>query len=576
MAGGLIQIATYGNQDLYLTGNPEITFFKVVYRRHTNFAIESINVKFDDTTGFGKTASLTLPKSGDLIHKTYLEILLPQMNLQRFTNPTEIENAQLAYNAASANYETVLSFMSINCQAYIGAYNEYIPTNTSDSSLMIVAINNVFDAIGSASVIDAFKTLLLSTPDAPFVYDEVSMQSVASRFAPGDSKNLLFPALSIALDKSVKTQEYFFTIFNNAKITLADAKNTNIEFAWVERVGHAIINQIEVNIGGHKIDVQSGDWINIWYELTARRDLQPTYYKLIGNVPELTDFNRDVKPQYLLRVPLQFWFCRASGLALPLISLQYQDVIFNITFRNIEEVSYIEFGQTIKIISNSTTGGILLSEVPGQLKLDIQATLLVDYIYLDGPERRRFAQSSHEYLMDQVQVLEIRNINQPSFNVVLNNFVHSCKELIWVTQKERYTENLDGYTQLRWDNYSLTDANKGNPILDASMDFHSYNRVAKQNGNYFNYVQPYESHYTTPSDGINMYSFAIFPEEAQPSGSANFTRLSRVTLFLDFVQQFLLNENTGLLDPIIFRIYARNVNILRFAGGFGVLAFAYG
>lgn len=576
MAGGLIQIATYGNQDLYLTGNPEITFFKVVYRRHTNFAIESIRVAFDDPTGFGKTASLTLPKTGDAIHKTYLEILLPEMNLQRFTNPTDIQNAQLAYNTANANYQTTLSFMSINARAYVGAFNEYIPVNITDSSLMIVAINNVFNEIGVGPVIDSFTTLLAQTPNAQFTYPEISMQSVASAFAPGDLKNLLFSALSVALDKSIKTQEYFFNIYNDAKKALADAQNTNIKFAWVNRVGHAIINSIEVNIGGHKIDVHYGDWINIWYELTAHRDLEPIYFKLIGNVPELTDFNRVVKPQYLLRVPLQFWFCRSSGLALPLISLQYQDVTFNVTFRNIEDVSYVEFGQPIKIIANSTTGGILLSEVPGQLKIDMQATLLVDYIYLDGPERRRFAQSSHEYLIDQLQYLETRNITQTEYNVVLNNFVHSCKELIWVTQKERYTENLDGFTKLQWDNYSMTDAGKGNPILFSSMDFHSYNRIAKQDGNYFNYVQPYETHQTTPSDGINMYSFSLFPEEDQPSGSANFTRLSRVTLFLEFAQQLLLNVDTSLLDPIIFRIYARNVNILRFAGGFGALAFAYG
>ena len=83
MAGGLIEIVTYGSQDLYLTGTPEITFFKVVYRRYTNFCMESIKVNFDDTVGFGLTSSLTVPKIGDLIHKMYLEVTLPMIEFKR-------------------------------------------------------------------------------------------------------------------------------------------------------------------------------------------------------------------------------------------------------------------------------------------------------------------------------------------------------------------------------------------------------------------------------------------------------------------------------------------------------------
>ncbi len=79
MPGGIINIATYGSQDLFLTGTPEITYFKLVYRRHTNFALESVRLKFDDTVNFGKFSTLTFPKSGDLIHKMYLEVILPEV-----------------------------------------------------------------------------------------------------------------------------------------------------------------------------------------------------------------------------------------------------------------------------------------------------------------------------------------------------------------------------------------------------------------------------------------------------------------------------------------------------------------
>lgn len=106
------------------------------------------------------------------------------------------------------------------------------------------------------------------------------------------------------------------------------------------------------------------------------------------------------------------------------------------------------------------------------------------------------------------------------------------------------------------------------------MDFHSYNRIIRLDGNYFNYVQPYEYHRTTPSDGINMYAFAIFPEEYQPSGSANLSRLSKITIFLEFTD--LLFQNNIIIDPLIVRVYTRNLNILRFISGFGALAFVFG
>lgn len=568
MAGGLIQIATYGSQDLYLTGTPEITFFKVVYRRHTNFSIESIRVPFDDSAGFGKNPSITIPKIGDLVHKIYLEVLLPEINFQRF-DPSNDLKPQV--DQAEQNYEIVTTFMSLNRRAYVSANDIFIAQNSIQSQPMLTAIDTVFTEPTAFQKIEDFQNLMTTTPDAPFSFGEVSLKSVGDSLSPVDSKDIVFAAISVAIDKSIKVQNYFFQVYRDIRNQWLDDLNANLKFAWVQRIGHAILDTIELNIGGHIIDRQYGDWINIWYELSANRSLEKVYFEMIGNVPILTDFDRVPKPKYLLRIPLQFWFCRHSGLALPLVSMQYHDAIFHVKFKKIEDVSYIEAGKLIKI--NDTNEGIMLDEVPAQLNIDIQSNFLVDYIYLDGPERRRFAQSAHEYLIEQIQVLEIRDIQQPKFDVVLNNFVHPVKEMIWVSQKERYTENLDGYNQCRWNNYSLTDDNKGNPISFSQINFHSYVRSARLDGNYYNYVQPWETHTTTPSDGINMYSFSIFPEDSQPSGSANFSRLSRVTLFLEFagtIEGNLLNE------PLILRIYVRNLNILRFVSGMAGTAYTYG
>jgi len=577
MAGGLIQIATYGSQDLFLTGVPEITFFKIVYRRHTNFSMESIAVPFDDPVSFGNYSVVKIPKVGDLIHKTYVEVQLPAINLLRQTIPQEpIPDLEEAVIVARENYQIVFNFMRINRVAFAAAYVPYAAENNSVSAVtdMIDAINSVFD-LADPSVqmaIDAMRALITLDQNAPFTYAEIAMNVIAGQFSMSDNKNDLFNALTIGIEKSIKTQQYYYNNLQEAIAALAEAINPNIKFAWVERLGHAIIESVEIKIGGQKVDKHYGDWLNIWYELSGKRDMEPIYFEMIGNVPTLTNFNRTPKPMYLLKIPLQFWFCKFSGLSIPMVSLQYHDVTLHIKFRTFQEISYIESGTNIKY--STVPGGITLQEVPEDMGININANLLIDYIYLDNHERRRFAQSSHEYLIEELQVLELTNVTQQTLHILINNFVHPSKEIIWVSQKTSYTMNVNGTNQCRWNNYSLTDINEGNPITFSTIDFNSYNRVFRLDGNYFNFVQPYENHWTTPSDGINMYSFSIFPEELQPSGYANLSAISRIVMTLEF--DLGLFTNGVINDPLIVRIYTRNINILRFVNGFSGLMWTYG
>ena len=575
MPGGLIEISTYGSQDLFLTGTPEITFFKVVYRRHTNFSMESVKIALDDLVEFGGYSTLKIPKVGDLMHKTYIEITLPEINLFRQNAPSsqDIGEVQVNLNIANNDYSTILNFMYINRNAFTNSYDKYIAENNIKNTTgdMIQSITDVFTKPGNSTIIDNMRNLLTLT-DAPFTYTEISMDAIASAFTSSSDKSELFKALSIGIDKSIKIQKFFFNIVLQNEKNLTDMNNKNIKFAWVERIGHAILQSIEVKIGGHKIDKHYGEWLNIWYELSGNRDMENIYYQMIGNVSSLTTFNRNIKPAYTLKIPLQFWFCRFSGLSIPLVALEYHNVSLHFKFRKFEELCYIESNTAIKY--SPVDGGITLDEVPDEMGINITANLLIDYIYLDNSERRRFAQSSHEYLIEQLQILDKKNITQQKIQIQINNFVHPSKEIIWLAQRESFTKNLDGTNQCRWDNYSLTINNIGNPIAYSSLDFHSYNRIIRLDGNYFNYVQPYEVHQSTPSDGINMYSFSIFPEEQQPSGSANLSRLARITLYLEFDQSLTINGT--LFDPLTVKIYTRNLNVLRFVSGMSAMAFTYG
>ena len=212
MGGGLMQLVAYGAQDVYLTGNPQITFWKVTYRRYTNFAIESIEQTFNGQADFGRRVQCVISRNGDLAYRTYLQVTLPEIN----------------------------QLMGV------GAY------------------------------------------------------------IPGEG--------------------------------------TGVYARWLDFPGEQLIAQVEVEIGGQRIDRQYGDWMHIWNQLTISAEQQRGYFQMIGNTTQLTFITdpsfadvdgpcdstaprqvcapRNALPETTLYIPLQFWFCTNPGLALPLIALK--------------------------------------------------------------------------------------------------------------------------------------------------------------------------------------------------------------------------------------------------------------
>jgi len=570
MPGGLVEIASYGNQDLYLTGVPEITFFKVVYRRHTNFSLESIPLTFDDPVGFGRTSNLAIKKTGDLLHKIYLEITLPEMNLKRQIIP-DFTNLEAESKQAEKDLETVKTFLNLNKRAYVAGFSAFVAENTLNSDIMITETNRIFEEPGAEQKSVNFEQLLSSNNLTIYLSNEISLNSIVSGFDASNTKTDIFSAMTVGIDKSIKLQDVYFKNEQNLKKTLEDAKNKNIKFAWIDKIGHAIFEYVDVKIGGYRMDKITSDWINVWHELSQNKSMSKTYDEMIGHVTILTNFDRNKKPSYVLRIPMQFWFCRYSGLSIPLISLEYHDVSFEVKFRNLENLSFIEEDNLIKFRGDN---GLRLDEYSSETRTNFDARILADFIYLDRIERKKFALSSHEYLIDQIQTLEIDNVTQPSLQCSLKNFFHPVKDLVWVANKTRYRENLDGFDKSRYNNYSLTDDNKGNIINTSSMSFHGKERLIKLDYKYYNYLIPYEMYNATPSDGINAYSFSLFPLEHQPSGSSNFTILSRIVMNLEFSPKIITGQR--LTEPIDLKIFARNINVIRFMSGMAAPAFTYG
>ena len=470
MGGGLMQLVSYGAQDVYISGNPQITFWKILYKRHTNFAVESIEVTFNGQADFNKSVTAVINRNADLMYKTYLQVTLPE---------------------------------------------------------------------------------------------------VASTSA-----------------------------------------------RWVNYIGHALISYVEVEIGGQRIDRQYGDWMQIWTQLATDAGNVASLNKMLGFTPNLalptvaaggsfpapcaatTSPNSCTPlsklPATTLYVPLQFWFCRNPGVAIPLIALQYHEVRVNMVFNQLASCCNLGNGRSA-----------------GDYASLLAASLFVDYCYLDTEERRRFAQQSHEYLIEQVQYTGAESITSSSNKIQLN-FNHPVKELFWVVQRDSFVDCATTSTvnALYYgpQNFNYSDAfdvsilatlaaegidssvtsaeainflvakmilNSGercegqNPVEVAKIQLNGQDRFTEREGTYFDQVQPYQHHSRSPSTGINVYSFALRPEEHQPSGTCNFSRIDKATL------QLTVSYNTvsgGLTAQV--RVYALNYNVLRVMSGMGGLAYS--
>jgi hypothetical protein len=385
-----MQLVAYGAQDIYLTGNPQITFFKVVYRRHTNFSMEAIEQTINGNVGFGSRVTATISRNGDLVSRMYIQ----------------------------------------------------------------------------------------------------------------------------------------------TDLTSGDDLGAN--------AGHALINNTELEIGGQKIDKHTGLWMETWAELTqenktfhtgaaATTRVAGTVFQNMACAGGLSGAN--IASTDTLYVPLQFWFCRNPGLALPLIALQYHEVKVILELANETQI----FNTNTNTINNFK--------------------LWADYVYLDTDERRRFAQVSHEYLIEQVQE---QSFGTDSTSCELN-FNHPVKELIWVHGGvAAATTAVSHVTPETFSSLSAT----------AQVKLNGHDRFAPRPITYFTRCQVNDYHTgcggVIQKDAIAVYSFALKPEEHQPSGTCNFSRIDNAKL--EFSAS--VNANQSLL------VYAVNYNVLRIMSGMGGLAYS--
>lgn len=675
MTGGLIQIASYGIHDIFLIGNPQITFFKTVYRRHSNFSMEYIEEQFNGTQNFGGYLSCNLTKAGDLLHKLYLKINIPQVVLNKLQYSNAENNINNPYESFKVIYDKIQNFINlvnynlniplkklldINDLKYFDINSKYIISlNRMNYDLMLdkikdinISFNKTFNIPlnnGSTNIIYINQQINLSTVLDFNTYYKLYIKQSSSNI----SKDLTVLLTNYYLQlKIIKENIYEMLIFYKK---LNDTmKRTNMNFAWVDFLGQQIINRVEIEIGGKVIDYTDAVRININHQLTNKIFHTETYDKIIGNIPELTTYDSNIKPSHIIYVPLDFWFTKYSGLSIPLIYLRFHDVKINVKLNDLINCCYYE----------SLNANSIIEEL---IQLD-SVSLITNYIYLDTDERKKFAQLNHEYLIDQTQIANYTNIQTEKLNVELP-FFNPIKQLFWVVRdlnniqrlkyfeystsyyvdiyeylnvtnpelldinllqtrtlikiktvdynlkknlnkgdkiniinsiyyngtytvinidyehvyiqfdyfmKEDYKYNYDVFTNngittyIKSSNYSgnsqayIIKINESNPVNLSTLELNGIQRFYKVNGIYTNFVQPYQHNSKAPNYGLNTYSFALMPEEYQPSGFCNFNKLDLKTMTIEFNSSYINKEMDKSLDILI---YAHNYNILRFAYG---------
>mgnify|MGYP006131697229 FL=1 len=356
-------------------------------------------------------------------------------------------------------------------------------------------------------------------------------------------------------------------------IVLPDLDDLNTDksdpVSWVNAVGHAIIRSYSIRIGETIIDKQYGTWLEIWSELTVNNDHRTAYNNLVGKHNYFTNSTQTGSLE--LYIPLQFWFCKNVSLALPIIALQRQDVIIEFEFSDFDELV-------------TTRNPVIATDK--QFKCEFY----IKNYFLDDAERKVFARNKYRYLIEQLQIQTISFDRSTTEKVIDIPFNHPVKELIWVAQRQdsvnyiddsgtEIINNLFNFSNVPDPTVSTTDNNtvlSSNFVFEGN-DYFEDRRTTTGSGSssvpsyYFRIVQPYEHHSRTPVNRyINVYSFALNPEEHQPSGSLNFSMIDNAYLKIVLNPH---NESNEISNQYFITVFATNYNILSIEDGIASLEY---
>lgn len=648
MPGGLVQIISSGTQDITLTGNPQITFFNIIYRRYTNFGKKITLLSFDNNVDFGSTSILSIPKnSGDLLSRLTLRIKLPKLDISKIISDSDILN--IMNNTKTTTYQDYL----INYQYFLEFYNK-------ERNIINIFFAKYDNTITNTYINDlsAFILQYINNDEFQQFFNSIEYFFNNGILTDNTKQNLdtfknasLFKIKNAALiyiynnwkEENMSYDQFKFTIYKNldilydlntfiySKIKNLFVPKNNINICWVNKIAIQLFNSIDLYIGSNKISSLSDYYINNYGNLYYKN--QDIYNILIGNNQPINNFDIKQDETYLY-LALPFWFNGNYGLAFPLITLQYNSIQLKVNLKSFNECIKISIDNTIDSIElRSTILNSLVNNINDIIISPLEVTVIGEYIYLDNIERKKFAQSAHEYLITQVQEIEFNNISINNNSFVLD-FFHCCKDMYWFAVKkfninDIFNNNIDilSYQIINNNtNNTISDINNlitnyfniinnkytlYNPIdffrglfyVNNNIIFSNYEKLNElintnitstdiiqhsyiymnstvligEQINYFNYVQPFNYYNSVPQKGLNTYSFCLNPTETQPSGSCNLSRIPNFSIKLQLnnkIDYFDNNKKDNITNYKMI-VQVTNFNILRFCGGIAATAYTY-
>jgi len=371
-------------------------------------------------------------------------------------------------------------------------------------------------------------------------------------------------------------------------VTLPLIKDTNGNpLSYTNAVGHALIQEITFEVGEQEIDRQTGEWMEIWTQFTTPTSQRAALNEMIGRVEpyNVLDIKPGAKSDGLhLLIPLQFYFCNNPGLYLPLLAMQYSPIRINITLRPLQQLFWVA--------PPNPPPAVWMPACTNQVDCTtpiVNMMLWGEYVYLDVEERRMFVNNSHEYIIEQVQYTPPYALTASQTNAVISvEFNHPIKEFFFVAQLD-IMNNVN-----EWFNYSNLPIGYSTPaalvpyissiapsgrmdlISSAVLQLDGYDRFSSRSAQYFRLEQPYDHHTTTPVNSfIYNYSFALRPEDVQPTGTMNASRIDSIVWNIqmnNILSQATLPaaQQRGNCHIVI---YGHNYNVFRIINGFGGLLF---
>ena len=528
MAGGLMQLVAYGAQDVYLTGNPQITFWKVVYRRHTNFAVESIEQVFNGTGDFGKKVVCQIQRNGDLITKMFLKVVLPALTTAGHAWTPKVGHAMIK----TAELNIGGTPIDKHYGDWMNVWYELARRFAHDRGYDIMIGNTKELTVSTVGTAQA--TLYVPLYFFCCRNDGLALPLIATQYHDTRIEIEFQPLSQLLCSKSGVAGTTPSVSMVSCSLFVDYVYLDSEERKKFAQASHEyLIEQVQFT------GAESVTSSNAKFRLSYNHPCKALYW----NVQQNKYLNTNGTNTFLAWNPKDMEAMRIQA----------------------TKRAALAFGS----FSGSTGLYTVTEDTTNQWRVALNAAKVA------GPDVSGNA--------TDVDNLAILGTPLPDWFIssTVTEITTGLNGITRLTTTNVDSSSTEDIVVRQWDNYGAFLTRTVNPVDQVLLQLNGQDRFSKRDGNYFNYVMPFQCHSNTPCDGLNMFSFALNPEEHQPSGTCNMSRIDNATLNIDFISSVSYSTGAAISTKTVSvasdakcNIYATNYNVLRIMSGMAGLAYS--